>query len=141
KPPLASEWLDPQLTPSGTAPGGLQRHSPYAAITVDAYTGAQPADHYPAVAYPAWTNIEAPYDKAPTNGVAIEDVYISGFAVGIMDSPNVGGGNSITIKDTNAIYNVYGIALANAQSRNVHVINDDFAMSHTFLTNRNFGTG
>ncbi len=33
---VAADWLAPALTPAGNAPGGLQRHAPYAAITIDA---------------------------------------------------------------------------------------------------------
>lgn len=92
-----NDWLDPAITPKGRNPGGLQQHSPYAAITIDAYKGAQPTDHYPAVSYPSWAGVTTQYDKAPSSDIVIEDVDISGFAVGILGSPN-GNDNGDFIK-------------------------------------------
>ncbi|MBI5003507.1 hypothetical protein HZC00_00220 [Candidatus Kaiserbacteria bacterium] len=138
-----ADWLDPALTPSGTNPGGLQVHAPYAAITIDAYAGAQPADHYPIVQYPAWTGIGAvQYGKNRTSGLTVENVKIQGFGVGIMGSPSTVGTDPgyLTIIDSDILYGVYGVAVVNAQSPVVLLRNMDFAILHTFLTNRTFGS-
>lgn len=137
-----SDWLDPAITPKGSNPGGLQPHSPYAAITIDAYKGAQPADHYPVVNYPPWTGITAQYDKAPSSDVVIEDVDISGFAVGIIGSPSGNdNGDFIKIRDSMLAFCVYCIAVANSQSRNVEIRNISASAYHTLITNAVFGNG
>jgi hypothetical protein len=137
-----NDWLDPAITPKGSTPGGLQQHSPYAAITIDAYKGAQPADHYPAVSYPSWAGITTQYDKAPSSDVVIEDVDISGFAVGILGTPNGNdNGDFIKIRDSVLSNCVYCIAVANSQSRNVEIRNINASGYHTLLTNAVFGNG
>lgn len=140
--PNPSDWLDPAITPKGGNPGGLQQHSPYAAIAIDAYKAAQPADHYPAVSYPSWTGITTQYDKAPSSDIVIQDVDISGFAVGILGSPNGNdNGDFIKIRDSVLAYCVYCIAVGNSQSRNVEIRNINASGYHTLLTNAVFGNG
>jgi len=147
-PPADTAWLDPAITPAGSNPGGLQQHSAYAAITIDAYANAQPADHYPAVNYPtgtwlAWGNVApAQYNKAHSSDVTIEHVDISGFAVGILVMPNGdGNGDFVRIRDANITTCVYGVAVCHSQSRNVELRNINYAYLHTFVTGTRFGNG
>ncbi|PWB94648.1 hypothetical protein [Methylosinus sporium] len=138
-----ADWLDPAWTPSGDNPGGLQRHSPLCAIAIDAYKGAQPADHYPTVTYPDWTGIgTTQYGKGGSSDGRIFDLDIHGFPVGIIDSPN-GDGNGDFIKITDIVFsrNIVNIAICNTQARNNEIRNLNCVFYHTLLDNVSFGVG
>lgn len=84
-PATASGWLNPTLVPSGSNPGGLQQHSPYSGICVDAYAAtastsnaALPTDHYPVVPFPAWTGLSAILGTAAVNAAGSGFVGASG---------------------------------------------------------------
>jgi len=142
-PSTDTAWLDPAITPTGTNPGGLQQHSPYAAITIDAYSAAQPADHYPTVNYPAWTGFgAAQYNKGQSSDVTIEFCDISGFACGVCVKPNGdGNGDFVRIRDCAIGTCVYCIAVCHTQSRNVEIRNVNWVWCHTFITGSKFGLG
>lgn len=138
--PNRDDWLAPGLTPSGSNPGGLQQHSPYAGVTIDAYCGSQPTDHYPDRIYPAWTGRTTQYGDGASSDVTIEECSIEGFGVGICVKPNADGNADFTrIRNNNLWGNVYHIAVCHTQSRNVELRNNNFNVSHTFLTNTHFG--
>jgi hypothetical protein len=137
-----ADWLDPAITPTGSNPGGLQVHSPYAFITVDAYKGAAPADAYPQVNYPAWSGPDTQYNKGLSSQVNIDNCMCTGFAVGFVGSPNGdGNGDFINVRGCSVNYGVYGVAICNTQSRNVGVRDTNFVALHTWLTGRAFGQG
>jgi hypothetical protein len=135
------DWLDDNLTRSGPTPGGLQKHAPYAAITIDAFSGPAQQDAYPRRAPPAAFTL-AGKDPNPSSRVTIENFDISGFAVGISTRPNGDGqGDFLRIHDGSIAYGVYGVAINHSQSRNVEVRNILYNGLHTFLTNSRFGMG
>lgn len=135
------DWLDQHIAPQGNAPGGIQVHAPYAGITIDAYSGAKPADSYPAVAYPAHTGLgPAQYDKALSSDTTIEDCTIIGFGVAICQSPNSPlQGDFLRVRNCHIANCAYGISVGNHQSRNVEVRNILFRGLHTCVTNARNG--
>ena len=150
--PNEADWLAPHLRRTGTDPGGLQKNSPYAGITIDAFSAPAPSDAYPTVSYPAWTNITSQYNKNFSSDVTIDEVQVMGFAVAIVSQPNAqpnllgrplgdGNGDFIRIRGGGTQTSVYGIAISNSQSRNVEIRNLTFAGHHTFITGSRFGYG
>lgn len=149
------DWLLPALRRSGTSPGGLQRHSPYAALTIDAYSSVTPpSDKYPDVVYPTWIDPShrGQYGKAFSSNVEITQCEFNRFAVGVVvqpashflpDGTGTGDGNGDFVRFRSCGFSeaVYGIAVANTQSRNVEIRDVNFALLHTFLTNSRFGKG
>lgn len=135
-PTSASSWLSPSFV------GGLNQHSPKAAITVDAYSGAQPADPYPSVIYPSWTGLVSQYNKNLTSGITIENCEFDGWPVCTALGVNTDNQGDFLHYRNNAVqYCAYGLAVCNAQSRNVDFSNLNYVYCHTVLTNRNFGNG
>jgi hypothetical protein len=136
--PDDTRWLDPDLN------GGLARYKPYAAITIDAYAAQPSSDSYPQPPFPPWWDKpRAAFPRAFSSDVMIDHCWIGGFAVGIAVQPCRGDGNGDFVKIARtAIHNcVYGIAVANTQSRNVSIRDCTYTRVHTFLTNRHFGRG
>lgn len=139
-----NSWLAALLIPTGINPGGLQINSPYAGITVDAFSGPVPIDKYPNVSYPAWTGIGATqYGKNFTSGIIIEDCLIAGFAVGFANHPCQinAQGDYLSFRRNQVINCVYCISLSNDQGRNSLISDINFGFCHTFLTTSRFGLG
>jgi hypothetical protein len=141
-PAARSEWLD-----TANIPNGLARYAPYAAITIDAYSGPRPVApniSYPDVRYPAWL-VPTPlqFGRAFSSVCVIENCDIEGFAVGIANQPSTVDGNAdfTRIRSNNFSYCIHAIAVCNSQSRNVEIRNNNFLACHTFLTNGYFGAG
>ena len=135
------DWLDGDLARAGSAPGGLQKHAPYAAITIDAYSGSRQVDAYPARNPPGGINVSAG-KSYPSSRVTIENFDISGFPVGISTRVSDDGqGDYVRIRDGSISYGAYGIAINHSQSRNVEIRNISYGGLHTFLTNSRFGMG
>lgn len=136
-PSAASSWCSPSFV------GALNQHSPKAAITVDAFGGAQPADPYPNVIYPSWTGIVAQYNKNLTSGIVIEDCEFDGWPVGFGIGMNTDSqGDFLRFRGTNTIQScAYGIVVCNTQSRNVSIADINYVFVNTLITNRNFGGG
>ena len=89
------------------------RHSPYAGIAVDAYFNAAPGDPYP----------NDPYGRTVSSGgVVFNNVKIQGFVVGLMLAPWDGNDvdcASITINDSDIMYNTYGYSCGSGQARGI----------------------
>jgi hypothetical protein len=129
-------WLDPAL------PAALRRYAPYAAITIDAYSGPVKSDGYPRPDDPRRpARAAANENRRYSSDIIIDRCYVSGFGVGIAVQPCDADGNGDFVKITNAsiLYCVYGIAVGNSQSRNVAIRDCTYAGVHTFLTNKHFG--
>lgn len=125
-----SDYLDPALVPVGNNPGGLQQHSPYAAITIDAFAGTAPLDAY-----------SSAYNGSFSTETTIEEVTIEGFGVGIMSNPSLADGNGdfLRVRDCSISYCVYCVAVGNSQSRNVELRNIVYNGVYTFMTGTRFG--
>lgn len=141
-PVTAAGWLNPTIAPASGSnnPGGLQQHSPYSAICVDAYSGTAPADAYPNVTFPAWTGITTQYGKLVSSDIEITNVSIYGFAVGINNKPN-GDGNGDFLKTDKFTceQTVYCESIGNTQSRAVQFSNIAAGEDYTLITNNQFG--
>lgn len=133
---IAANWVDPTFPASASS-----RYAPYAAITVDAYSGSAPAVSYPPVTYPSFLGSVAQYNKFTSSDVLIENVGVSGFVVGVANQPCDldGNGDFTAIRRVNMECVQYGISVGNSQSRNVAI--DDVKMSQFFcaITTRTHG--
>jgi hypothetical protein len=140
-PSLPAGWLDPAITPTGSNPGGLQQHSPYAGICIDAYKGAAPVDAYPTVTYPAWTGIgSTQYNKSASSSIEIKDNQILGFGVAVVGSPNGdGNGDFILIDHLDCTYSVWCFAVGNTQARNNQLLNLFNGVGYGMVNNVDFG--
>ena len=135
-----SDWLDPAITPSGSNPGGIQVHSPYAAITVDAYKNTQPTDHYPNLTFPAWTGLSTQYNAYESSDILIDGCVFLGFGVAIMIGPNSGSnGDFVKIRDPEITECVYGVAIGCGESRGVELRNANYRSVHTLCSTAQFG--
>ena len=145
-----ASWIDPGLSTNQDS-----RYAPYAAITIDAYSGPRPATSYPDVTYPAFLGGDiqtsarrapgapkvAQYGKSYSSDVLIEDVFIYGFTVGIANQPCDAdmNGDFTTIRRCNIEKCKWGISVGNAQSRNVHIQCLKGSSLYAVLTNRRHG--
>jgi hypothetical protein len=134
--PDPADWLD-----RAHIPNGLDRYRPYAAITIDAYSGARPAQSYPDVAHPVWTGINAQWNKAPSSAVKIKDCSFRGFAAVLATAPSGSDGNGdfVSVADCSWEYCIYGITINHTQSRNVAIRDCRYGYCHTAISNRAFG--
>lgn len=141
-PVTEDRWLDPALVPAENRPGGLQTHSPYAAICIDAYSGKQPVVPYPTVSYPGWTGIASQYNKYYTSNIELTNIGVAGFAVGINLQPNSdGNGDFLKIDKFDCQQTVYCASVAQHDSRSVQFTNVSCNGVFTVLTNVRFGAG
>lgn len=133
---VAANWDDPALAATQDS-----RYCPYAGIAIDPYSGTRPATHYPDVTYPAFLGAVSQYGKNFSSNVLIEDVYISGFTVGVVNQPCNADGNG----DFTALRRVqmemvkWGVSVCNTQSRNVALTDVKISQAYCVLTNRQHG--
>jgi hypothetical protein len=129
-------WDDPGLAATLDS-----RYCPYAAITIDAYSGTRPSPSYPDVTYPTSLGAVAQYGKAFSSDVLIENVQITGFTVGIANQPcdADGNGDFTLIRRVNVDSCKWGISVGNTQSRNVAIENVKMATVYSALTNTTHG--
>lgn len=132
----AANWVDSSFPASASS-----QYAPYAAITIDAYSGAQPGTAYPAVTYPAFLGIVNPYNKNFSSAPLIEDVYINGFVVGIANQPcNADGNGDFPQLRRVLISNVqYAFSVGNTQCRNVSMMDVQVNTAYTVLTSNQNG--
>lgn len=137
-----SGWMDPALVPTGSNPGGLDQHAPYAAICYDAYSGASPAHPYPNLTFPSWTGLSSQYNKGVSSDLEITNVEIDGFPVGInLTSNGDGNGDFVKIDKLSCEFSVYCVSVGNTQSRSIQASNINASLNYTILTNNTFGQG
>lgn len=124
----AANWVDPSL-----AANAGSRYAPYAAIAIDPYTGPQPTPHYPDVEYPAFLGAVSQYDKGQSRDTLIEDVFIMGFVVGIVQHPGQADGNGDYTKLSRVAFWLcaYGFSWGNTQSRANEVDHCTWTGCHT----------
>ena len=133
---IAANWNDPSLSATQDS-----RYAPYAAITIDAYSGARPAVSYPNVTYPSYLGAVAQYNKNFSSDVLIEDVYVQGFTVAVANQPCDADGNG----DFTLLRRCYferckwGVSVGNTQSRNVRIEAMKASSMYSVLTNNQHG--
>lgn len=131
-----ANWNDPSLAATQDS-----RYCPYAAVTIDAYSGSQPVTHYPTVTYPSFLGAVTQYGKNYSSDVLIEDCMFSGFTVGVANQPcdADGNGDFTNIRHCVFEYCKWGISVGNTQSRNVKI--DDVKMGAMYcgLTSNQHG--
>lgn len=133
---VAANWNDPALASTQDS-----RYAPYAAITVDAYSGTRPGTSYPNVAYPAFLGTVAQYGKNFSSDVLIEDVYIQGFNTAVVVQPCDADGNGDFVKIRRCYFEQckYGISIGNSQSRNVSIDGLVAHQMYSIFTNSKHG--
>lgn len=137
----ALDWLDPQIY-NASGPGGIQPHAPLVGISFDAYSGPAPAIPYPNLTYPAFTGRSAQYNAdlgsiGDFGGCNVDGFPVS-FAAGLNDSS---GGDNIKLNGFNFQNGVYGVVIANSQSRTFTWTKSSSAGFHTLITNDLIGSG
>ncbi|MEM0987635.1 MAG: hypothetical protein AAGK00_02055 [Pseudomonadota bacterium] len=117
--------------------GGEGRYNPYAAITVDAYSGPRPAQSYPDVTYPPFLTQQTQYNRIQSSDIRIDNVGIRYVNTAIVVQPcdYDGNGDFVKIQDCEITRCKYGISIGNSQSRNVEISNLNSAFIHTLFTN------
>ena len=132
-----ARWLAPGLEQ------GIKRFAPYAAITIDAFSGAPHAEGYSHPVLPIWTRGNTLPGRGFSSDVIIERCFIAGFGVGIAVQPCDADGNGDFVKITGSHISqcVYGIAVGNSQSRNVAIRDCHYIYLHTFINTRAIGRG
>jgi hypothetical protein len=135
-----ANWVDPALLAAN--PNMDSRYAPYAAVTVDAYSGAQPSPAYPAVTYPAFLGSGiAQYNKSTSSVVTFRKVSMFGFVAGAVIHPGDSDGNGDFVRFENVLiaYNKYGISVGQTQSRQVEIQNALIDVHYVALTNITHG--
>jgi len=124
-----TDWLSPELTKSGSSPGGLQRYSPLAAVAIDGWRGSCGAAPYAGT-----------YDDAASSGVRIEKALISGFAIGVT-GPNCADTQAdfITVDDVICDGCIYGFSIGNTQSRAPRFVDFKIGGCFSAVTGTAFG--
>lgn len=122
-----ANWINPALWV-----GAGNTHSPLAAVTLDAYSGAQPAGtdpltgltytRYPDVAYPAASGIVGQFNRALSSVLHLEGGS-QGYAVGVCIQPgdSDGNGDFVQINSWSTEYTQYAISVGQTQSRSVRI--------------------
>lgn len=129
-----SAWVNSSLDANA-----FSQYAPYAAIAIDGYSGAQQSVHYPSVAYPSFLGTQTQYNKTGISSeIVLEDLYIGGFAVGVVVEPNGTDGQGEFLKLNRCFIECcqYGVSLGNTQARIFDINSCNISNVHTaFVTN------
>jgi len=129
-----NNWIDPTIDTIGD-----NARTPYAAITIDGYSGTAPTPAYATVTYPAYTGIVTQYNKLFSSQVKISNVSLSKFIAGVVLQPNSDGNGDFTQIEKAIIDRVaYGVSVGNTNSRNLK-ISSSYIDAHTCVTNSTHG--
>ena len=135
---VVSNWYGPNISAANNT-----RYAPYAGITIDAYSGTQPATPYPAVNYPAWLGAVAQYNKNLSGTTTFENVSINGFVVGLAVAPYAGpfagNGDFTTVRDCDFSFNIVGWSISNEDARNSNLFNSRIHFCHTSIDGETYG--
>lgn len=134
---VPANWNDPAI--GGALLDG--RYNPYGAFGVDAYAGVRPGVSYPNAVYPAYMGVVPQYGKTFSSECRIEDVYISGFTVALVNQPCDADGNGDFTKlvKSTVVKCKWIVSVGNTQSRNVEINNLTFSQVYCVLTNNKHG--
>jgi hypothetical protein len=133
---LPANWNDPSLAATQDS-----QNAPYAGITIDGYSGTQPATHYPDVTYPSFLGAVSQYGKNFSSDVLIEDVYIAGFTVAVVNQPcnSDGNGDFTQLRRCYVEKCKWGVSVGNTQARNTSLYDVKFSRVYSALTNNQHG--
>jgi len=134
---VGANWVDPVLSANADS-----QFAPYAGISVDAYSGVEPATSYPTVTYPDYTGIgSTQYGKNFSSNVRLENVYIGGFVVDVVVQPCDANGNGdfVTLENCSLERARYLMSVGNSQSRNVGLANTQLFTAFEAFTNKAHG--
>lgn len=117
------------------------RYAPYAAVTVDAYSGTQPGTHYPTVTYPSFLGAVSQYGKAFSSDVLIENCHLGGFTVLVAVQPSDADGNGdfTCIRRCWLEKAKWAVSVGNSQSRSVSISDCKGGSIYSVLTNNQHG--
>lgn len=139
-PPLVDDmvlanWFDTALVNPNA------QYTPYAAIAIDPFAGARPANHYPDVVYPAWTGVVGQYNKAPSFETYLEHLNVIGwgYAVAIQPGNFNGNGDFVHLHHVTGSYCAGIVTAGNNQGRALDLDNCGFAVFHTAFLNKLHG--
>lgn len=127
---IGTTGAGPTQEATWTAIGGTKRYAPYAAITVDAYSGTEPSggagtdtEPYPDVTYPSFLGGVSQYSKGSSSQVLIENVGARNFNTMIAVQPSdISANGDFTQVVRCFVENcVYGVSVGTSQSRNLEV--------------------
>jgi hypothetical protein len=127
----ASAWVDSSL-----ASNAFSRYAPYAGISVDGYSGTAPALPYPNITYPAFLGAQTQYGKTGISSeIVLEDLYIGGFAVGVVVEPNGTDGQGEFLKLNRCLIEFcqYGVSVGQTQARVFDINSCYISNVHTAL--------
>ena len=129
--------IEPTIEANWDALGGNGRYNPYAAITIDAYSGTRPAESYPDVSYPAFLQPVAQYDKFFSSDVIIERIGVRRVNTALAIQPCDADGNGDFVKVRDCSFNCckYAVSVGNAQARNLELRNINGSEMFVFATN------
>lgn len=139
----ALDWLDPALY-NASGPGGIQTNTPYAGITIDAYSGSQPGGGlaYPALTFPAFTGLSTQYNRLTSSDVDVGGCEADGFGVGFISGANTNNqGDFLKLDGFETNNDVYGIVISNGQSRVPRFSKSSSFGFHTYFSNDLLGIG
>lgn len=110
---VADNWVDPGLSANAAS-----RTAPYACFAIDPYLGPHDAGSYPPYLPPPWVPERV---IANSTDIEIDECYIGGFVVGIVDQPGGYDGNGDFLKTRRCLIECcqYALSIGNSQSRNV----------------------
>ena len=133
--------FDTSLETTWDALGGNGRYNPYAAITIDAFSGNRPVASYPDANYPAFLGPQTQYNKTFSSDILIDNVGGRRVNTAVVVQPSDFDANGDFVKIVNCNFEdcKYGISVGNGQSRNVEVRNLIGANMFVTLTNNAHG--
>lgn len=135
---IAENWLDPAIPRRA-----LGRYTPYAGVSVDAYSGPRPIESLPDVDYPAFLGNPGQYNKAFSSDLTLIDVRILGFVATVAVQPCDADGNGDFVKTVRARFShsIWGVGAGNTQSRNLSSENLTLNRMFCGMTAKQFGRG
>lgn len=118
------------------------RYAPQCAIAMDPRSGAQQADHYRDVIYPAFLGAVAQYGKNFSSILHLQDLHLRGHIVAVAQQPNVGYGNGdfLTMKRVLITECIYGVSISGSQARMSGLEEVYFSNLYCCLTSNVHGT-
>jgi len=123
-------WFDENLDANQDT-----QYTPYAAVTIDAYSGDQPATSYPDANYPEYAGIEDQWGKSHSSNINFRYCGFEGFIAGVASQPCDDDANGDFIRFDRCMwqFNKYCITIGNGQSRNVGLYDCLGNTNHTLL--------